>query len=442
MIRRAQFLPLLLIAVASCTAFADDWPGWMGASRDDIYRESGVIESIPKEGLKVKWRVPIEGGYAGPAVAGGKVFVFDYKREAGRVFNNPGERANLQGKERLTVLDEATGKQIWQHAYDCPYSISYPAGPRCTPTVDGDRVYTLGSEGDLKCLNVRDGNVVWSRSFKKDFSAEVPIWGFASHPLVDGDLLYTMVGGESQCVVAFDKLTGEVRWKALDANAGYCPPSLIEQSGKKQLIVYHPKGVQSLNPLDGSKYWNVDLEPSYDMSINRPVIDGDLMYASGIHTASVLSKLSEDGLSVSELWRGEPKNAVYTCNSTPFFTDGVIYGADCNLGSLIAVDANDGSRLWESFEPTRKGETRFVKHGTAFITRLGKSDRYLLMSEMGDLIIASLTRSGYQEHGRFHCLEPTSEAFGRDVVWSHPAYANRTAYIRNDKEIVAVDLSK
>ncbi len=156
----------------------------------------------------------------------------------------------------------------------------------------------------------------------------------------------------------------------------------------------------------------------------------------------MLIELAADRPAAKELWRGEPKGAVHSGNSTPLFVDGVIYGTDCNEGSLIAVDSQDGSRLWTTFDATKPGEKRFIKHGTAFITRIGQTDRYLLMSETGDLLMAKLTRSGYQELGRFHAVEPTNEAFGRPVVWSHPAYANRTAYIRNDKEIVAVDLAK
>lgn len=436
----------ILILVATCglaqMCCADDWPGWMGSSRDGVYRETGIIDEVPADGLKVKWRKPILGGYAGPAVAAGKVFLFDYQQESGEAFNNPNQRASLQGKERLTAFNAATGQPLWQHAYSCPYEISYPAGPRCTPTIDGNHVYILGSQGDLKCLGTSDGEVVWSRNLVQDFTAEVPTWGFAAHPLVDGDLVYTMVGGAGQGVVAFDKRSGEVKWKALDAKAGYCPPSIIHAGRTRQLIVFHPEAIVSLSPQDGNQYWSIPIKPSYEMSIARPMVDGNLMYASSIHTEAVLIELANDSPAAQERWRGEPKNAVHSGNATPAFVDGVIYGTDCNEGSLIAVSSKDGSRLWETFEATQPGQQRFVKHGTAFITPVGDTDRFLVMSETGDLLMARMTADGYQELGRFHVLEPTSECFGRSVVWSHPAYANRTAYIRNDKEIVAVDLAK
>ena len=427
--------------IGHSVGYADDWPGWMGPDRDGVYRESGIVASIDGK-LPVKWRSNLGGGYAGPAVADNLVVAFDYELASGTVENNPGRRVNLQGKERVVAMKADSGEIVWEHAYPCPYSISYPAGPRCTPTIDGNRVYTLGSEGDLKCLNLNDGDEIWSVSLKADFSASVPIWGFASHPLVHGEMLYTMVGGPGQGVVAFDKATGEVAWKALDCLAGYCPTSIATIGGVEQLLIYHPAGVVGLNPSDGSQIWSVDIEPMYEMSITRPMIDGDRMYVSGIRTESVMLGLGSSPSDIKPLWRGEPKQAVYCANSTPLFVDSVVYGTDCNEGSLIAVDAENGSRLWTTFEATRPEETRFVKHGTAFITRLGDTDRYLLMSEVGDLVMAEMTRAGFKSLGRQKILEPTGEAFGRSVVWSHPAYAGRTAYARNDREIVAVDLAR
>ena len=230
--------------------------------------------------------------------------------------------------------------------------------------------------------------------------------------------------------------------KALDAKTGYCPPTIVTAGGTRQLIVFHPEGVTSLKPLTGSPYWSVPITPDYEMSISQPMVQGNLMYVSSIRTESLMIQLDTTQPTATELWRGEPKEAVHCGISTPLFVDGVIFGTDCNDGDLVAVDSKNGSQLWTTFRPTKPGETRYIRHGTAFITRLGDTQRYLLMSESGDLMIARLTAQGYEEKGRFHVLEPTSECFGRSVVWSHPAYANRTAYIRNDKEIVAVDLAK
>ncbi|WP_234824287.1 PQQ-binding-like beta-propeller repeat protein [Bremerella cremea] len=438
-----RFLFALLV-VAACggvsSALADDWPQWMGPQRDDVYREAGTIQSIPEQGLKVKWRVPIAGGYSGPAVAGGRVFVTDFVAKTNQINNDPGTRQQRLGKERILAFDEKTGEPLWEYAYERPYEISYAVGPRCTPTVDDGLVYMLGAEGDLICLDAETGDLAWRRSLKDDFGAEIPIWGCASHPLVYGDLLITMVGGEGQGVVAFNKKNGEIVWKALDCKMGYAPPSVIEAGKTKQLIVYQPEGVVSLNPEDGKVYWEIGLTPAYEMAIARPMFDGNKLYASGIHTESVMIELDEEKPAAKELWRGKPKNAVYSGTSTPLFVDGVVYGSDCNVGILVAVDAQNGDRLWTTFEATRPEVTRFIKHGTCFLTRIGDSERYFIFSEEGDLLVAKLTRDGFESLGRYHVLEPTSEAFGRGVVWSHPAFANKTGYFRNDKELVAVDL--
>ena len=433
---------LCLSCLPLASSDAQEWNQWMGNNRDGVFRETGIIDAIPDSGLKVKWRMPIKGGYAGPAVADGKVFVFDYLIADGTVSNNPGKRNNLKGSERLIAFDEQTGKELWTHTYECPYSISYASGPRCTPTVDGEHVYILGSEGDLSCLSTKDGSPVWKKSFKSDFGAEVPIWGFSSHPLIDGDLLYTMVGGKGQGIVALDKKTGDMKWKTLDCKAGYCPPVIIEKGGVRQLIAFNPSSVESLNPADGKSYWSVPIKSQYDMSITRPMLDGDFMYVCGKGNQSVMLKLDSDKPAATEVWRGKPRRSIYGSNATPFFVDGTLYGADQDMGSLIAADAKDGNRLWSTFDATNPEEDRRLPHGTAFLTRLGDTNRFLIMSEIGDLLISELTPEKYIPHGRFHVLEPTGECFGRKAVWSHPAYANKTAYVRNDEEIVAVDLSK
>lgn len=437
-------LLLAFAAIVFCSAspgLAEDWPQWMGTNRDDVLHETGLIRKIPDSGLKVKWRVPVAGGYSGPAVAEGRVFVTDYVADSAEINNNPGARQARMGKERVLAFDAKTGEPLWEYAYVCPYEISYAVGPRATPTVDEGLVYVLGAEGDFLCLDAETGDLVWRKSLKNDFAAEIPIWGCASHPLVYGDLLITMVGGEGQGVVAFDKKTGEVAWKSLDCKMGYAPPSVIEAGGTKQLIIYHPEGVVSLKPEDGSKHWEIGLTPNYEMSIARPMVDGNKMYASGIRTESVMMELSADEPAAKALWRGKAKNAVYSGTSTPVFVDGVVYGSDCNDGCLVAVDSANGDRLWTTFKATVPDEKRFVKHGTCFLTRMGYTNRYLVWSEVGDLLVAEMTREGFKEMGRFHVLEPTSEAFGRGVDWSHPAYANQTGFFRNDKELVAVDLS-
>ena len=150
------------------TASADDWSQYMGPHRDGRWEETGIVEDFPAEGLKVKWRVPVDWGYAGPAVSEGRVFVMDYKVTSGRSQNNPGARDQLQGQEALKCFDTKTGKPIWTYHYDREYNLSFAGGPRCTPCVDEGRVYAIGAEGDLLCLDVEDGQLLWRVDFKRE----------------------------------------------------------------------------------------------------------------------------------------------------------------------------------------------------------------------------------------------------------------------------------
>jgi len=435
---RKVILACLLTVAGTAHSRADDWPEWLGPQRHSVWRETGIVERFPEDGLKVRWRAEVALGYAGPAVAGGKVFVADYVKTSGKITNNPGGRDELEGRERVLCFHSKTGEQLWKHEYERPYKISYPSGPRCTPTVADGKVYTLGAEGNLFCLSVDSGSVLWSKDLKKEYGAETPQWGFAAHPLVIGNLLYCVVGGEGSVAVAFDKDSGREVWKALSAREpGYCPPTLIEHGGAEQLLIWPPETVYSLNPRSGEVYWSIDLQPSYGMSIAPPRKLGDRLYACGIGTAAAMMKLAGDKPDAEVLWRGRTKMAVYCANSTPFLEDGMIYGADVRSGALVGARMEDGERLWETFEPTT-GDRR-AGHGTAFIVK--HQDRFFLFSETGDLILAKLSPDGYEELDRFHVLEPTNSAFGRPVVWSHPAFAEKCVFARNDKELVCVSLA-
>jgi outer membrane protein assembly factor BamB len=337
----------------------------------------------------------------------------------------------------VLCLDAADGKLVWKHEYPVAYKISYPAGPRCTPTVKDGKVYSLGAMGNLFCLDAASGKVLWSRDFPKDFEAPVPLWGFTSHPLVEGNKLFCMVGGKESVAMAFDKDTGKELWRSLSAkDAGYSPPTLIQAVGTKQLVVWDPESLNGLDPETGKVYWSVPLVPDYGMSIMAPRQWEDLLFAGGIGFKAVLVKLSRTKPAVEEVWRGKTKNAIYPVNSTPFLEDGYLYGVD-QPGALRCVKLETGERLWETFLPTTGSEK--ASAGTAFLVKNG--DRFVIMSETGNLILAKLTPKGYDEISRAKILEPTGDAFGRPVVWSHPAFANRCVYARNDRELVCVSLA-
>ena len=419
---------------------ADDWPGWLGAQRDSVVRETGYVTSIPNDGLKVEWRAPIGGGYSGPSVAAGRVYVNDYQATSGKNTNNPGGRDERKGTERVLCFDAKSGKQIWEQAYERPYNISYSNGPRATPTVDGDQLFSLGAEGDLLCLGASDGKVRWKKSLPETYKTETPIWGYSAAPLVYGDLLITLAGGNGSVVVALNKNSGEEKWRALSASEiGYCAPSIAQVAGKPQLIIWHAEAINGLNPLTGEVIWSAPLKPSYAMSIAVPRVQGNKLFASGIGEVGAMFEIAADGKSVKELWRGTPKSALYSANAPALFVGNTLYGSDCGSGQFIAAKAEDGERLWQTFDLTSGGNRR-ASHGTAFIVK--QAEQYWLFNEKGDLILAQLSPEGFKEIGRSHVIEPTGDAFGRPVVWTHPAFANQHAFIRNDKALISVNLAE
>ncbi len=447
MIPRKSLILIVVAALASSTR-ADDWPQWMGPARDGIWRERGIVRRIPEAGLPVKWRAEVKGGYSGPAVAGGRVYLMDYERREGEAANDPGTRNELYGKERVLCFDAATGKLVWKHEYERPYAISYASGPRCTPTVADGMVYTLGAEGDLHCLDAATGKPLWSKDFKKDYAAKTPIWGYCGHPLVDGDRLVCVVGGEGSVAVAFDRTTGRELWRNLSASEqGYCPPTVVGSGGSRQLLIWDADKLNALEPATGRLVWSQELKPAYGMSIMAPQVaetsSGRVLFASGIGRVGAAYRLAADGSSAKLAWRGGPKNAVYCANSTPFIAGDTLYGCDCETGFLTAVNIATGDRLWETGGPTMGN--RRGRHGTAFLVRQADSPAgeslTWIFSETGDLILARLTPEAYTEIGRTHLLDPTNECFGRDVVWSHPAFADRCVFARNDRELVCVSLA-
>ena len=254
------------LAVAGCVllmapaAFANDWPEWRGTGRAGVWSETGIVQELPVE-LMVKWRVSVNSGFSGPAVVDGRVFITDWAED-------PASRT-MDGTERAIALDEETGEILWIREWPTSYRmlmVSYAIGPRATPTVDGDRVYVVGAAGDLYCLTVETGEVIWERHYIEEFDSFIPTWGVASSPIVDGDRLITVVGAEpGGVVVAFDKRTGEEVWRALDVvgEMGYGQPILIEAGGARQLIVWHAAALVSLNPETGDQFqgWETRIDP-------------------------------------------------------------------------------------------------------------------------------------------------------------------------------------
>lgn len=431
-------MPLAIAALA----LAEDWPEWRGAGRGGVWRESGIVDRFAGPELKAEWRVPLRAGFAGPAVAAGRVFVTDFALEGGE---GPGA-GGRKGIERLLCLDQRTGKVLWSREWPADYrGISYAIGPRATPTVDQDRVYVVGASGLLICLRAASGEVVWRKDFVKDYGLQMPVWGIASAPLIDGPRLITIAGGQPNAkVIALDKLTGEERWRALSSQGepGYGQPVLAATGaggGKRQLIVWHPAALSSLDPVTGKTYWETPFSINAGMTLATPVLSGTRILVSSFYNGSMLVDLAGQ-----MLWKGKSDNEIKTDGlhaviNTPVIDGDHIYGI-CSYGQFRCLDLRSGQRVWETMDVTREK----ARWASGFIVRQG--DRYFINNDRGELIIARFSPAGYQEISRAKLIKPTSNSGNRRelgaVNWSHPAYANRRIYARNDEEIIAVRLDR
>jgi outer membrane protein assembly factor BamB len=428
--------PSLVIAMCILIpVLAEDWPEWRGNGRVGMWNESGILDKFPEKGLITKWRTPIHAGFAGPAVAAGRVFVTDFERSDG-----------LKGTERALCLDEKSGRILWTRAWDVTYGkINYPIGPRATPTVDGDRVYIVGATGTLLCLKAQTGEVVWQKDYVKDYGMQMPIWGITSAVLVDGNRLIAIAGGQPDAkVMAFDKMTGKEIWRALPMNSeqGYCQPVIFTVGGIRQLIIWHSTAVVSLDPITGKVYWQQPFQTNMGMTLATPVLSGSRLLVSSFYNGSMLLDIM--GKEARLLWQGKSKSEINTDGlhaviNTPVIDGDYIYGI-CSYGQFRCLNLKTGERVWETMEVTREK----ARWASGLIVRQG--DRYFINNDRGELIIAKLSPQGYQEISRTQLIKPTTNSGNRRelgaVNWSHPAYANRSVIARNDEEIISVSLEK
>ncbi|MES2571516.1 MAG: PQQ-binding-like beta-propeller repeat protein, partial [Verrucomicrobiota bacterium] len=236
---------------------------------------------------------------------------------------------------------------------------------------------------------------------------------------------------------------GKELWRALSSQEpGYAPPMIYEAGGKRQLIIWHPESLNSLDPETGALHWSEPGKANAGMSIATPRKLGDLLYVTSFYNGSLMMRLDADKPAATKVWKSKKASekdtdALHSTMSTPFLEDGYIYGV-CSYGQLRCIKADTGERIWETFAATTGDKP--VRWGNAFLIK--QEGRFFLFNEKGDLIIANLTPTGYEEISRAHLLEPTNTDPNRPVVWTHPAFSNRSVFVRNDQEMVCVSLAK
>ncbi len=389
----------------------EDWPDWRGPHRDGISQETGLLVDWRTRKPKVLWQRALGTGFSSISVAKGRLY----------------SMASVDDVEYAFCLSAEDGQTIWKVASASTYGDSYGGdGPRSTPVVDGDRVYTLGASGLLMCLEATTGKLHWKRNVLENFGAKNIRWGVSTSPLLDGDRLLVNVGAKGASIVAFHKRTGKVIWKALDDVAGYSSPIKINISGPgrkvSELIFFCGRALVGLSPQDGAEHWRHKWITTNEMNIATPIYDPStrLLFVSASRNTGRCSayRLSAQG----ETIRSEP---VYTNKQMRnhyngcVLVEGHIYGFDNAVLKCLKLET--GEVMWED---------RTVGKGSL----LAAQGHLFVLGEKGDLAVVEANPKRYREKGRIKALDSNR-------AWTPPALAHGRLYVRDLVNIACIDIS-
>jgi outer membrane protein assembly factor BamB len=395
-------------------ASADDWPQWQGPDRNAASKERGLLKQWPKDGPSLAWKIKgLGGGYSAPSIAAGRIFGM----------------SNRGGDEVVWALSETDGKELWVTRLGPAFPQSRPQGkegPGCTPTVDGELLYAMGLGGDLACLQVRDGKIVWQLSLQRGFGGSVPTWSFRESPLVDGDKVICTPGGEGATLVALDKLIGKPVWKSQvpgGPGAAYASAIAIDFDGQRQYVQLTQKALVGVAASDGKFLWRYD-QPANGMGINcSPPLyhDGKVFAASAYGRGGGLVKLSKDasgGVKAEEIYFSKK---MQNHHGGMIVVDGCLYGANGGNegGSLVCLDFQTGNVLWNGRDSGAPKGSLALAEG-----------RLYYRSETGIMLLIEPNAKQYVERGRFEQPDRSKQP-----AWTHPVIANGKLYLR-DQEVL------
>ena len=398
-------------------ALAGDWPQWRGPQRDGYAAaESVKLQGLPKE-PKVVWKVPVRGGFSAPVLANKRLVYLDE--------NGTSEVAHL--------VDAASGKQIWQVEYAPMFQDEWGAGPRATPMLDGDRVYVQSCSGEVRCLNLADGKVIWSTSFEKDFGVRFlgskANEGTASRRgnngsgVIDGDKLVLPVGNpKGSSLVCVDKNTGKVIWKSGEDEAAYSSLITATLAGVKQAVAFTADALVGADLQTGKILWRVPLKTNAKRHASTPVIWDDHVAVNSHTFGLACFKIASDtgGISAKEAWANR---AAKINLATPVLMDGHLYSQGANK-DYICVDARTGEQKWS--------QPGFGAGKRDYASTIAVGKNLLVLTEDGTLVMLKPTAEKYTEIGRLQVCGNT---------WSYPAYADGRLYVRDGRQLQCLDLA-
>lgn len=390
------------------TAAAADWPQWRGPQRTAISQETGLLKQWPKDGPRLLWRVDGLGeGYATPSVVGQRIYIL-----GNRGLEN----------EYIQALSVSDGKTVWTtrlgNVGNPKQEPSYPMA-RSTPTVEGDRLYALSSDGDLACLETATGKVVWKKSLTGDFAGKAGKWAYAESPLIDGDVLVAAPGGAEATLVALNKKTGAVIWKSAVPGgdpAAYASAIVTEAAGRKQYIQFLDKGIVGVDAKTGQFLWRYEKTSTGPANIPTPIAHQGYVYSANARRfggALVQLHSSGGGVSAEEVYF--ERDAPNTLGGQVLLGD-YLYGT--NSKGLAAAEFKTGKLKWQAPE----GGPGSVLYAEGLL---------YVHAESGEVTLAEATPDAYREKGRFTPAGGPKHTRQREMAWAYPVVANGRLYIRD-----------
>ena len=412
MISRRWFTILLCTAFLSTTAAAQDWPQWRGPNRDGNVSGALIPASWPKT-LKEQWKVPVGIGHSSPVVSNGRIYVFARQGE----------------EEVLLSLEASTGKETWRSAQPIAYEM-HPAatghgkGPKSTPVVYKDNVYTLGISGVLSCHDAGTGKLKWRQEFSKQYPKTSPLFGTAMSPLIDSGFLIAHVGGHDKgSLTAFDPETGAIKWSNEVDGPAYSSPIVVTLAGVRQLVTSTQGNVIGVDVRTGKLLWRLPAKSQYDENSVTAVAFKDMVIFSreGQGLTAIRLEKQDSALIPKEAWNNK-ENMMYL--NSPVLVENTLFGlSPLKKGQFFAIDANTGKTLWQG--PGRMGEN-------AAILNLGGTFLLLLIND-GNLVVLPANAKEY--------LPVAQYTVATSPTWAHPVFMGRQILIKDEQTLASFEIA-
>jgi outer membrane protein assembly factor BamB len=390
---------------ASARSTTAIWPAFRGPRGDGVYDTKRILTNWPTAGLRVLWRQPVGGGYASFAIAEGRAFTVEQRREC----------------EVATAYEIATGREVWTNSWTAHFEESMGGdGPRATPAYGSEKVYVVGAEGEFRCLDSRTGRSVWSHNILTENQAEVPPWGVAASPLIVDDKVIVVSGaGRGKTILCYDKSSGQLRWSSLDDVTGHMSPMLATLCGERQIIVCGQTRTIGLRIEDGKMLWEYPWQVLHNQRpIAQPVLLGTNRFAlsAGYFTGCAALEVTrtQDGFSTRTVWKTTNLKNKFTSS---IYWQGHIYGLDEDI--LTCLDAETGQRKWKD---GRYG------YGQLLLA----SGHLIILSGEGELALVKATPERFQEIARFPAIH--------GKTWNHLAIADGKLLARNSAEMACFQI--